>query len=149
VEWVGIPVDAKLLCQLNASWEPIKAGLIAAVRLPSGALDLSRDTFGQPANTYPLVQPLHELRTTFSDVRLNDMLSARMDGTERSCHPLGPRPHGTNQATPNSYLSRPDGCGAHKAHHPVTASVGTGNCINGYISGDPYGLREIRRAGPS
>jgi hypothetical protein len=39
----------------------------------SGHLDLSEDTFRQQARAYPAVSPLRELRSSLSDLRLNDL----------------------------------------------------------------------------
>ena len=54
------------------------AGWLAANNIPwplleSGNLDLSDDTFRHQARAYPAVSPLRELRTSLSDLRLNDL----------------------------------------------------------------------------
>jgi hypothetical protein len=42
-------------------------------RLDSGRLALDRDTFGNMSKRYPAVQPLHELRKTLDDLKLNKL----------------------------------------------------------------------------
>jgi hypothetical protein len=54
------------------------AGWLAANNIPwplleSGNLDLSDDTFRHQARAYPAVSPLRELRSSLSDLRLNDL----------------------------------------------------------------------------
>ncbi len=51
-------------------------------RLESGALDLSEEAFRQAARRFPAVAPLHELRTTLSQLRLNELAVGR-DGRNR------------------------------------------------------------------
>ena len=111
MEWAGVPIDVEMLARLRAGWESIKAALVAEVdtqygvfngltfraerfaawlartgipwpRLPSGALDLSDDTFRQMARAYPQVAPLRELRHALSQLRLN-ALAVGNDGHNR------------------------------------------------------------------
>jgi hypothetical protein len=51
-------------------------------RLESGALDLAEESFRQAARRFPAVAPLHELRTTLSQLRLNELAVGR-DGRNR------------------------------------------------------------------
>jgi len=50
--------------------------------LPSGALDLSDDTFREMARSYPIVSPVRELRSSLSKLRLNE-LTVGADGRNR------------------------------------------------------------------
>ena len=94
--------DLDLLDKLNANWDAIKLQLIDSVdaqygvyvdgsfkealfqsylaragipwpRLPSGRLALDRDTFSDMSKRYPSVQPLHELRKTLGEFKLNNL----------------------------------------------------------------------------
>ena len=47
--------------------------------LESGQLDLSDDTFREMAKVHPLVSPYRELRSSLSDLRLNDLAVGRDD----------------------------------------------------------------------
>jgi hypothetical protein len=102
MEHNGVPIDTATLAQLRAQWDAIKDELIAAVddhgiydgrtfkmerwerflaennipwpMLESGQLDLDdRRTFRQQAKAYPLVAPYRELRSSLSELRLNDL----------------------------------------------------------------------------
>jgi len=112
VENNGIPIDVALWSDLVRHWDAIKRGLIDAVdedyrvydagrfsaarfadylaksgipwpRLPSGALALDDDTFRGQARAYPAIAPLHELRSTLGQLRLNS-LSIGPDGRNRT-----------------------------------------------------------------
>jgi DNA polymerase I len=111
MEYRGVPVDLVTLAVIRDHWGSIRRSLIQAVdvdfcvydnesfraarfetyldrrgihwpRLASGALDLSRDTFRQQARAWPEIAPLHELRATLGELRLND-LSVGADGRNR------------------------------------------------------------------
>jgi len=111
METTGIPIDTGIFYRLRDRWEEIRAVLIEKVdvnygvfdgttfkadrceaylkkqgfswpRLPSGALDLKRDTFREMARAHPEVSPLHELRHTLSELRLNRLAVGR-DGRNR------------------------------------------------------------------
>jgi hypothetical protein len=111
METNGIPIDTGTFYRLRDRWEDIKAVLIETVdadfgvfegttfkmdrfeaylkgrgltwpRLPSGALDLKRDTFREMARSHSAVAPLHELRHTLSELRLNRLAVGR-DGRNR------------------------------------------------------------------
>ena len=102
VENNGIPIDADLLSRLARHWSGIQNQLIRAIdadysvydgsrfvaarfeqylvrqgipwpRLASGALCLDGDTFRQQARAYPEIAPLHELRHTLGQLRLNEL----------------------------------------------------------------------------
>jgi DNA polymerase-1 len=111
IERAGIPIDMAALHQLRANWPLIKGDLIRLVdrdfgvfdgttfkadlwakwlsahnipwpRLPSGRLDLSDDTFREMAKAYPAVAPIRELRSSLSQLRLED-LAVGSDGRNR------------------------------------------------------------------
>ncbi|MEI6559499.1 MAG: DNA polymerase [Rhodospirillaceae bacterium] len=111
MEWAGTPIDLEALERLRAGWDGIKGRLIAEIdcgygifddltfksdrfeawlvrngipwpRLPSGALDLTDDTFREIARSVPAVQPLRELRHALGQMRLNE-LAVGQDGKNR------------------------------------------------------------------
>jgi hypothetical protein len=111
METNGIPIDTETFYRLRNHWEDIKAVLIETVdagygvyegttfktdrfkaylerrglawpRLPSGALDLKRETFREMAKSHSEIAPLHELRHTLSELRLNRLAVGR-DGRNR------------------------------------------------------------------
>jgi DNA polymerase I len=102
VENFGIPIDTALLNRLTHHWGSIKHQLIRAIdadydiydgshfvtarfeqylvrkgiawpRLMSGALCLNEDAFRQQARQHPEIAPLHELRYTLGQLRLNEL----------------------------------------------------------------------------
>jgi DNA polymerase-1 len=102
MEHAGTPIDTAMLELFRAYWTDIQDQLIAKIDaaygvfdgrtfkaerfavwlatadipwplLESGNLDLSDDTFRQQARAYPTVSPLRELRSSLSDLRLNDL----------------------------------------------------------------------------
>src|SRR6516165_6701100 len=112
MEHEGTPIDLPTLDLFQRHWTDIHDRLIAEIdagygvfegrtfkqdrwahwlaakgipwpRLDSGNLDLSDDTFRQQARTYPAVSPLRELRSSLSDLRLND-LAVGQDGRNRT-----------------------------------------------------------------
>jgi DNA polymerase-1 len=111
MEHNGTPIDVDTLARLRAGWEDIKDGLIRAVdvhgifdgstfkadrwlrlmekeRIPwplleSGNPDLSDGTFRQMAKSHAIVAPYRELRSSLSDLRLND-LAVGKDGRNRT-----------------------------------------------------------------
>ena len=112
MEYNGVPIDVATWDLLRTHWTDIQDELIAAIdhdygvydgrsfkaerfahwlatqsipwpRLDSGQLDLSDDTFRQQARAYPAVSPLRELRSSLSDLRLNDLAVGR-DGRNRT-----------------------------------------------------------------
>jgi DNA polymerase-1 len=111
IEFAGTPIDTLTLSRLRQHWTDMQDALIAAIdkdynvfdgrsfragrfeaflvrnnipwpRLESGALDLSSATFRQMVKIFPIVAPLHELRHSLSDLRLND-LRVGEDGRNR------------------------------------------------------------------
>jgi hypothetical protein len=112
MEHHGVPIDRPMWQMLRERWTDIQDDLIAAVdrdygvydgrtfkadrfahwlsqqRIPwpllaSGHLDLSDDTFRSQAPVYPQVAALRELRSSLSDLRLND-LAVGHDGRNRT-----------------------------------------------------------------
>jgi hypothetical protein len=99
MERTGVPIDTVLYQDLTTSWDSLKEDLIAAVdvdygvyegttfksklfaefllgrgiawpKYPNGALKFTDDTFRDQARRWPELQPLHELRSTLSGMRL-------------------------------------------------------------------------------
>jgi hypothetical protein len=99
---VGIPMDADTLSEIHCHWEHIQDALIAAIdadygvyegrsfrtknwadylqregiawpRLPTGALELTDETFKQMARIHPKVAPIRELRGALSAMRLSNI----------------------------------------------------------------------------
>jgi hypothetical protein len=106
IEHAGTPIDTEMLARLREGWDEIRDELIAAVDreygvydgrvfkaerfanwlasrgiswplLESGNLALDEDTFRQMARSYPAVSPLRELRSSLSELRLNDLAVGR------------------------------------------------------------------------
>jgi DNA polymerase-1 len=111
IEWQGVPIDTVSLAQLRAHWDDIQDQLIVAIDqaygvfegrtfktqrfaeyligqaipwplLPSGALDLSDETFKDMARAYPQLCALRELRVALSQLRLSN-LAVGKDGRNR------------------------------------------------------------------
>ena len=112
MEWTGVPVDVATLERLKAEWDRIPAELIQRVDasygvyrdgsfsqqqfaawlhsqgirwpvLDSGRLALDDDTFKDMAKRHPQLSLLRELRTTLSQLRLNQ-LAVGPDGRNRT-----------------------------------------------------------------
>jgi hypothetical protein len=112
MEHAGTPIDVETFARLRERWTDIKDDLIAEIdadyrvfegrsfrserfahwlveknipwpRLESGSLALDDDTFRQMARAYPSVSPLRELRSSLSELRLNDLAVGR-DGRNRT-----------------------------------------------------------------
>jgi len=102
IEHAGTPIDVPMLALFREHWSDIQVQLISEIDaaygvfdgrtfkvewfaawlvannmpwplLESGNLDLSDDTFRHQARAYPAVSPLRELRSSLSDLRLNDL----------------------------------------------------------------------------
>jgi hypothetical protein len=111
MEFTGVPIDVDMLACLRQRWTGIQDELITAIdadygvyegrtfkatrfetwlakagipwaRLEGGQLDLADDTFRLAAKVYPAVAPLRELRSSLSELRLND-LTVGHDGRNR------------------------------------------------------------------
>jgi DNA polymerase-1 len=131
----GIPIDLGMLDKLDANWEKIKLNLIENVdaqycvyvdgrfkealfqsylaregipwpRLDSGRLALDRNTFSNMSKRYPTVQPLHELRKTLGEFKLNNLAVGR-DGRNRTLlSPLAAKT-GRNQPSTTKFIFGP------------------------------------------
>jgi len=131
----GIPIDLGMLDKLDANWEKIKLNLIENVnaqycvyvdgrfkealfqsylaregipwpRLDSGRLALDRNTFSNMSKRYPTVQPLHELRKTLGEFKLNNLAVGR-DGRNRTLlSPLAAKT-GHNQPSTTKFIFGP------------------------------------------
>jgi len=111
MEHAGTPIDAEMLDCLRSNWTGIQDKLIAVIdrdfgvydgrtfkyerfvnllaaakipwpQLESGQLDLSDDAFRERAKAHPRLSPLRELRSSLSELRLNDLAVGR-DGRNR------------------------------------------------------------------
>ncbi|MBL6626028.1 MAG: DNA polymerase I, partial [Alphaproteobacteria bacterium] len=120
---------------LNTNWEVIKTQLITSVdaqygvyvegsfkealfesylaresipwpRLDSGRLSLDRDTFSNLSDRYPLVQPLHELRKTLGELKLNK-LAVGHDGRNRTLLSPFAAKTGRNQPSTTKFVFGP------------------------------------------
>jgi hypothetical protein len=141
MEHVGPPIDVPLLDLFRRHWPEIQDRLIAEIdagygvfegrtfrqdrfaqwlaaegipwpRLDSGKLDLSDDAFRQQARAYPSVSPLRELRSSLSDLRLND-LAVGQDGRNRTMlSAFRSRTGAINRRILSLYLARACGCAA-------------------------------------
>jgi hypothetical protein len=108
MEHNGTPIDTETLKLLRQYWTDIQDELIAEIdadygvfdgrtfkaerwekylvthnipwpRLESGRLDLSDGAFRQMAKAYPVVSPVRELRSSLSELRLNDLAVGQDD----------------------------------------------------------------------
>ena len=131
----GIPIDLKVLQNLDNHWEQIKIDLIETVnkdfgvysdrvfkevlfeaylaqqniawpRLDSGRLMLDKDTFSTMSKRYPKVQPLHELRKTLSEFKLNK-LEVGKDGRNRTLLSPFAAKTGRNQPSTAKFIFGP------------------------------------------
>jgi hypothetical protein len=135
MEHVGTPIDVDTLDLFRRRWTDIQDQLIAEIdagygvfegrtfkqdrwaqwlavrgipwpRLDSGYLDLSDDTFRQQARAYPAVSPLRELRSSLSDLRLND-LAVGQDGRNRTILSAFRSRTGRNQPSNTRFIFGP------------------------------------------
>jgi hypothetical protein len=135
MEHNGIPIDMVIYNRLRTHWETIKRGLITETdrdfgvyqdgsfkelqferylynmgvpwpRLGSGKLALDRDTFSRMSKTYPVVKPLHDLRTTLSELKLNG-LTVGADGRNRAMLSPFRAKTGRNQPSTTKFVFGP------------------------------------------
>ncbi len=128
MEYRGVPIDVELLELLRKNWDNIKLQLIEKIDADFGVFDgltfkqskfiewlrrekipwpetdtgkpkLDSDTFRQMAKAYPQVAPLHELRHSLGQLRLND-LAVGSDGRNRCL--LSPFGASTGRHTPSN-----------------------------------------------
>ena len=131
----GIPIDLDLLDTLNVNWDAIKLKLIAKVdtqygvyvngafkealfeiylahkqipwpRLDSGRLTLDRDTFSTMSKRYPAIQPLHELRKTLGELKLNKLAVGRDSRNRTILSPFAAKT-GRNQPSTTKFVFGP------------------------------------------
>jgi hypothetical protein len=135
MEAAGTPIDIDTLRIIRSNWGRIKKELIDRVderygvyddgvfkratyakwleqndipwpRLPTGALALDTDTFRSMAKAYPKVAPLHELRQTLGELRL-ESLCVGADGRNRTLlSPFSSRT-GRNQPSNTRFIFGP------------------------------------------
>ncbi len=135
IERAGIPIDTLALHQLRAGWPLIKSDLIRRVdrdygvfdgtvfkvnrwarwlalhnipwpRLPSGNLDLADDTFREMSKAYPAVAPVRELRSSLSQLKLED-LAVGSDGRNRCLLSAFRARTGRNQPSNSKFVFGP------------------------------------------
>ena len=135
IERNGVPIDTKTLTRLRENWDRIQDRLIASIdaqygvyegrtfklerferyltankipwpRLPSGQLDMKDDTFREMARAYPALMPLRELRTSLSQMRLND-LAVGPDGRNRVLLSAFRSRTGRNQPSNSAFIFGP------------------------------------------
>jgi len=135
MEHAGTPIDAPMLEVFRQRWTNIQDQLIAEIDanygvfegrtfktdrfaawlvrhnipwplLESGHLDLTDDTFRHQARAYPAVSPLRELRSSLSDLRLND-LAVGSDGRNRTILSAFRSRTGRNQPSNSKYIFGP------------------------------------------
>ena len=135
IERNGVPIDTKTLTRLRENWDRIQDRLIASIdaqygvyegrtfklerferyltankipwpRLPSGQLDMKDDTFREMARAYPCLMPLRELRTSLSQMRLND-LAVGPDGRNRVLLSAFRSRTGRNQPSNSAFIFGP------------------------------------------
>ena len=135
MEHAGTPIDVDMLGLFRAHWMNIQDQLIAEIDanygvfegrtfkaerfgvwlatndipwplLESGNLDLSDDTFREQARAYPEVWPLRELRSSLSDLRLND-LAVGQDGRNRTVLSAFRSRTGRNQPSNSKFIFGP------------------------------------------
>jgi hypothetical protein len=122
--------------------------------LESGHLDLSDGIFRQMAKAYPVISPLRELRSSLSDLRLNDLAVGR-DGRNRTILSAFRARTSRNQPSNSKFIfgpsvwlrgliKPPPGHGVayvdwSQQEFGIAAFLsGDPNMITAYLSGDPY-----------
>jgi DNA polymerase I len=135
MERTGIPIDLEALTMLRTNWESIQERLIEHIdrdygvyegrtfktarfaswlaergigwlRLPSGTLALDDETFRQMARFHPEVAPLRELRTSLSQLRLQE-LAVGSDGRNRCLLSAFGSRTGRNQPSNSKFIFGP------------------------------------------
>src|SRR5262249_1871326 len=135
MEHAGTPIDVPMLEVFRQCWTNIQDHLIAEIDanygvfegrtfkterfaaylvqnnipwplLESGHLDLTDDTFRQQARAYPAISPLRELRSSLSDLRLNE-LAVGSDGRNRTILSAFRSRTGRNQPSNSKYIFGP------------------------------------------
>jgi hypothetical protein len=190
MEHNGIPVDVETRTRLREGWTGMQddlikaidvygvydgrtfkserwAKLITALNIPwplleSGQLDLSDDTFRQMAKAHPIISPYRELRSSLSDLRLND-LTVGSDGRNRTILSAFRSTTGRNQPSNTRFIFGPSvwlrglikpprGCAVayvdwKQQEFGIAAALSGDTAMQeAYRSGDPY-LAFAKQAG--
>ena len=132
---VGTPIDVETLREIKAHWEQIQDALITEIdanygvyegrsfrtknwadyleregiawpRLPTGALELTDDTFKQMARIHPQVAPIRELRSALSEMRLSN-ITVGEDGRNRCLLSPFSSKTGRNQPSNSRFIFGP------------------------------------------
>jgi len=132
---VGTPIDVTTLLEIKTYWEQIQDALIAEIdanygvydgrsfrtknwadylqregiawpRLPTGALELTDDTFKQMARIHPQVAPIRELRSALSEMRLSN-ITVGDDGRNRCLLSPFSSKTGRNQPSNSRFIFGP------------------------------------------
>jgi hypothetical protein len=184
MEHAGVPIDAERLALLRAGWEAIQGELIDAVDnaygvyengsfvaalfaewlihkdIPwprhrgSDALMLDKETFRQQARAFPVLNELHELRSTLSTLRAN---SLQIGADNRNRALLSPFRSVTSRNQPSNsrfifgparwmrgYIKPPEGYGLAYVDYSAqeiaigAALSGDQRLLDAYASGDVY-----------
>jgi hypothetical protein len=135
MEHAGTPIDVVMLERLREAWADIQDRLIAEIdkdygvydgrtfkhdrferllaakgipwaRTAAGRLDLSDECFRQQARAYPSIAPLRELRSSLSELRLND-LAVGADGRNRTMLSTFRARTGRNQPSNTKFIFGP------------------------------------------
>ena len=183
IEYSGIPVDTRILQALHTNWPQIQLQLIARIdrnygiydethfkldrfanwladhsipwpRTETGRLSLDDSTFREMAKIHPEVAPIHELRATLGQFRLND-LSVGSDGRNRTLLSAFGARSGRNTPSSKRFIFGPavwlralirpqPGCALAYLDWS-SEEFGIGAVLSGdqamiaaYVSGDPY-----------
>ena len=131
----GIPIDLEVYSRLQENWPALRSKLIERVdaafgvyeggsfkealfeaylakhgigwpRLVTGRLKLDRDTFSSMSKRYPKIRPLHELRKTLGELRLNS-LAVGEDGRNRTMLSPFSSKTGRNQPSTSKFVFGP------------------------------------------
>jgi hypothetical protein len=190
MEDTGTPIDMETWARLREGWNGVQdnliraidihgvydgrtfkserwAKLVAALDIPwplleSGQLDLSDDTFRQMAKSYAVVSPYRELRSSLSDLRLND-LAVGSDGRNRTILSAFRSLTGRNQPSNTRFIFGPSvwlrglirpppGCAVayvdwQQQEFGIAAALSGDTAMQAaYQSGDPY-LALAKQAG--
>lgn len=183
IEATGIPIDLPLLAKIKENWESIQDKLITSIdqdfgvydgrsfksarweqylanagipwlRLPSGALDMSDDTFREMSRSYPQITPLRELRYALSKMRLAT-LTVGEDARNRCMLSAFRSTTGRNQPSNSRFIFGPatwmrglikpaEGYGlayvdwSQQEFGIAAALSGDIKMLEAYASGDPY-----------
>ena len=179
----GTPIDTEMQQEIATYWEQIQDALIAQIdasygvydgrtfkiknwaaylqregiawpRLPSGALEMTDDTFRQMARIHPRVAPIRELRSALSEMRLSN-ITVGDDGRNRCLLSPFSSKTGRNQPSNARFIFGPsvwlrglikprDGfCLAYidysQQEFGIAAALsGDQRMMEAYRSGDPY-----------